>query len=141
METRLDIYMIIGVLVVLDALLTLLGWRSLREFTRDYKSIACPQDMDAFKRLAKTNMYMAVGIIVIVLIGVAVLAVGMFTRAVNLLDFGIIAIAFGFFSQATAKPLTRLETTAKSLPVDSPQLADEYAEISRKWNESLLPDW
>ena len=141
MDTRLDLYMLIGVLVALDFAITLLGWRLLTVFTRDHTSISSAQDMEAFKALVKMNMYMAIGIIVIVLIGLAVLAFGMFSGIINLLDFGMITIVFGVFSQVTAKPITRLESMAKTLPVDGSQFADDYEEVKRKWKESLLPDW
>ena len=141
LETAFDIYAIIGVLIAMDAVITFVGWRSLRVFTDNYSSIASAQEMDAFRRLAKINMYLAIGIILIVLVGLVVLLVGMAKGVTSFLDVGIVAIGFGVFSQLTSKPITRLEASAKSLPVEGQQLAEEYAEIKRKWKESLLPDW
>ena len=56
MDSRLDLYVFIGVLVALDFAITLVGWRSLAVFNGEHTSITSTQDMDAFKALAKANM-------------------------------------------------------------------------------------
>ncbi|SMF95930.1 hypothetical protein SAMN02949497_3308 [Methylomagnum ishizawai] len=110
--------------------------RETKSFLASHASIDHPDGLEAFKRLARRNMTMALPYGLFMIIGVAL---GLhIVQQDNLAGFSLFAAAnIPFMTAALA--LRRLEIQARELPCTDPVFIVEYNRVSRSWLQDLWP--
>ena len=114
------------------------AWRQLRGFLDVTPSIADEECLNRFKGVVRTQMYLALWVIVWLglgmLVGLGVIVIhGLLGFLLVLLMNGIV-IAAGLFFRRT-------EVRARSLPAATEALGAEYRRVSEAWVKKPLPDF
>ncbi len=139
----LQLLIAIGVysLLILGGGLALWGWLQARSFLQTYESISSQSEFDEFKRIVKTNMYLALAILVVVgltlLLGVA----GLFMGALGWIDLLVAFLVLGPLGAFAGIMLTAAEKRMKAIPVEDESLRLEFEHVVRRWTSSAFPDW
>jgi hypothetical protein len=135
-------YFVAGLLLppVACIIMQLVVRQSHANFIAASPELRTPEDLEAFKRIAATNMYAA--LVVIVLQGVLWLVwiTGVLTRNLPLSSIFLTMIPFlGMLAAGLAS--RPLETRVQTLPVADPGLAAERDRIVEIWKHQPLPNW
>jgi len=120
-------------------LVSLWGGFSVRSFLARHSSISDRRALDAFKVLARWNMYLALLQIGVMGTGF-VLGVLLILRFGALRGLGAILVANGIVL-GLGMVFKPYEVRARSLPAATPELAAEYAHVSETWVHRPLPDF
>jgi hypothetical protein len=132
------IEVVFGLMYVVAAAVALWSISQLRQFLDDTPSIADEMSLDRFKALARTQMYLALAVIPILVtggaLGIALISWhGMTGVAVviltNMLFFGLAMYHRSF------------ETRTRSLKASSEMLGQEYRQVCETWVKKALPDF
>lgn len=107
-------------------------------FVRQHPTISNYQDIEAFKRLARLNMYLAVGQLLVFLVGFVLGIVLIFRH--GLLGL-LVVIGLNTLLVFLAQRCKRFEEAARSLPVANEELQSEYERICHSWVKKLFPDF
>ena len=110
-------------------------WR----FISEHKSIGDERALNAFKSMARWNMYLALAQIVVLATGSIC---GMLLILTYDLTIGLIAtlIANGILL-GLGKFFKSIEDRARTLPAATQELANEHHRISETWVHKALPDF
>jgi len=111
------------------------GQRGLKTFLATHTAIDDPAALDAFKRLVRGQMYIALAIIalgVLIILGSTVLAM---TAGLFGLVFVLVLCGIGY---VLGKATKTLELRARTLPCAA-ALQAEYAHICETWKKKPLP--
>jgi hypothetical protein len=107
-------------------------------FLRRTPAIASEADLDRFRKLARTGMYLVfVGLPAVVVMIVCSVLIGARQGLVGLLRVLLangVVLVFGLVGK-------RIEQRARSLKVESSELAGAYRAIAEAWGRKLVPDF
>ena len=107
-----------------------------RLFLREHASISGPDALEAFKRVARHNMYLAIAFLPIGITGIASsLAIVARHGGFGLLIVTLTNLAFLIFAVLSK----RLTNRARSLSASSPELHDEHHRLGQIWLKKLFP--
>lgn len=120
-------------------LVSIWGGLSVRSFLARYPTITDRPALDAFKRLARSNMYMALMQIVILGAGFLVGILLVFRHGA-IKGLGPVLVANGVV-MGLGKLIKSLEVRARSLPCATQALGDEHARVSESWVHKPFPDF
>jgi hypothetical protein len=110
----------------------------LKGFLVNTPSIADEMSLDRFKALARTQMYLTIAVMVVMVIGI-VLGIALIVRhggigvAVVILT-NMLFLLLGIYHK-------RVETRTRTLNASSEILGREYREICQTWVKKALPDF
>lgn len=131
--------MVIPIYIALNAVLfviSVFGFLQVRQFLNQTPVISGPAHIDAFKRLVRTNMYLAV-----VVLCLALPSLLLTIYIAYAVDYGFfIAIAFSVPSMLFSKYAKTFDERARNLACDAAYDA-EHKRIAQAWGKSLLPDF
>ncbi len=115
------------------------GWH-LREYVYSTPRIETYRDLDRFKGIVSTQMYVTLAQLAFLILPYAVLALGFFwfkvldkSDVVYLLVPSVIFVAVGLYFK-------RIEDKATELPVAG-EFRDEFRQVVKSWTEDRLPNW
>lgn len=134
---------VIGVytLLTLGVGLAFWGWLQLRSFLKTHDSIRSPSEFDAFKRVVKTNMYLALAIIVVVGLVLLLASTGVYAGVLGWMEvLGVLAITGPICSVVGIK-ITNAEKQLKAILLEDENLREEFDHVVRRWTSSPFPDW
>lgn len=113
-------------LLVMGGGLALYGWLQVRSFLQAHESISSQSEFFEFKRVVKSNMLLALAIMMVVslilLLGIA----GLYAGAFGWLDLLVIFVFLGPACSFAGVKLTAAEMRMKAMPLDN--------ETLRPWN-------
>lgn len=135
----MTLWVIFGALYAWAVVASLFAGYSVWRFASSHATIADDRALDAFKRVARVNMYLA-------LIQIVVLATGTLVGILVIVKFGIVKglpavlVANGIVL-GLGKRFKKFEDRARSLPAGTEELAQEHARVSETWLHKALPDF
>ena len=141
MNPRVAIYIVLGMLVVIQLCISLWGWMRLRRFLNEHPLLATQLEFDEFKRVVKSNMYLALAFIGLVIIGVLTVVAGLTLGGFTRLELLLVSVVLGGVYSSTGGAILVLERRMKSLDVDGTVSQDEYERVVKTWTSNVFPDW
>ena len=138
----MNLYFVAGLLLppIVVIIMQLAVMRSHREFLAAIPELRSAQDMYAFKRLAATNMYLALVVIVLEVLLWGVWIVGVATR-----NLPLISIVLTFIPSVAllviALQAKQLEQRIQTMPAADPALAAERDRVVDVWLHRPFPNW
>jgi len=130
----MDWIVLLFILAVVNLLLAVV---QIWSFTSRTSTISNAQDLEDFKRLARRQMYQALGQLVFLVGAIGMSLYGLKTGQCNLLHVFGLSLAI----LATGLNSRPFEGRARSIPVEDESLAEEYAAICESWVKKPLPDF
>jgi len=131
--------MVVGiclVLKILGMLMAIVGWLDVRRFLAAHSAIETRGDLEAFKSLARRNMYMVLALLVFF---VPAFFMGWYLVVVNpRLRFLVVTLDVSMF--LFSKTIKPLESQARNLPC-APKLSKSYAHICEVWINKPFPNF
>ena len=129
---------VFSLMYVVAAAMTLWSISQLKQFLEDTPSIANERSLDIFKVLVRTQMYLALVAIPVLVtggaLGIALIGqYGMTGVAVVLLTNGLF-IGLALYHK-------KIETRTRSLKTGSEVLGREYRQVCETWVKKALPDF
>ena len=113
------------------------GYFQVSRFLRQHPAIMNASHMDAFKRMVKVNMYVALGYLVFGIVGVLMSLYLAFTEGLT----GIaVVVLMNIPIFLLGKQTKKLELRSKVLEC-SPVLAPEYHTVGETWHKKALPNF
>ena len=113
------------------------GYFQVSRFLRQHPAIMNASHMDAFKRMVKVNMYVALGYLVFGIVGVLMSLYLAFTEGLT----GIaVVVLMNIPIFLLGKQTKKLELRSKALEC-SPVLAPEYHIVGETWHKKALPNF
>ena len=113
------------------------GYFQVSRFLRQHPAIMNASHMDAFKRMVKVNMYVALGYLVFGIVGVLMSLYLAFTEGLT----GIaVVVLMNIPIFLLGKQTKKLELRSKALEC-SPVLALEYHTVGETWHKKALPNF
>ena len=113
------------------------GYFQVSRFLRQHPAIMNASHMDAFKRMVKVNMYVALGYLVFGIVGVLMSLYLAFTEGLT----GIaVVVLMNIPIFLLGKQTKKLELRSKALEC-SPVLAPEYNIVGETWHKKALPNF
>jgi hypothetical protein len=129
---------IFTVLYLLGIAISIWGAKDVARFLDSHREIANPEALDAFKQLARRNMYMALAVLPVFGLGILLGIVLIYRHGVP--GFvGVLAANAVLFG--AGRYLNKLEKRARSLPTTAESLQKEYRRIGETWIRKALPDF
>jgi hypothetical protein len=135
------IYLGVYALLITGAGLALWGWLQVRSFLKIHDSIRSQMELDEFKRVAKTNMFLALAIIVIVGLILLLGSAGLFFGVFGWIDLLVVFLVLGPLCSFAGFKLTTSEGQMKAITVEDETLREEFDHVVRRWTSSAFPDW
>lgn len=117
------------------------GWMQARSFVTTITSIDCQRDLDEFKRVVKTSMYLALTMIALVVIAIGLGASGMASGAVSWIEIRLILYIMVPLCGLAGAGLTAAEGRMKNVAVSDHSLRTEYDAVVKRWKSSPFPNW
>lgn len=117
------------------------GWLQARTFVATITSIDCQRDLDEFKRVVKTSMYLALAMIALVVIAIGLGASGMAFGAVSWIELRLILLIMTPLCGIAGAGLTAAEGRMKNVSVTDNSLRTEYDAVVKRWKSSPFPNW
>ena len=133
----IGLYTVLGV----GAACAAYGWMQARTFVATIASIDCQRDLDEFKRVVKTSMYLALAMIALVVIAIGLGASGMALGAVSWIELRLILYIMTPLCGIAGAGLTAAEGRMKNVSVTDNSLRTEYDAVVKRWKSSPFPDW
>ena len=127
------IYLVFGLAVVNGVI----GGLGVQAFLSRGKPIATATDLAEFKAMARRQMYQALLQMVLLGAGCLIGLYGLLTGKLGLL----LVLALNGLVFAMGMAFRGLESRARSLPVDDPELKAEYARVCNSWLHKPTPDF
>jgi hypothetical protein len=129
---------VFGVVYLICVALSLVSHRQLNQFLARTPEIADEPCLERYKALARVQMYMALAVTLLLVIGLVagimlISQHGLGGLAAVVLA-NVLVFAFGLYHR-------RVETRVRGLSVRSETLAAEYARVSQSWVKKALPDF
>lgn len=128
-------------LLSLGAGLAFWGWLQLRSFLKTYDSIRSPIEFDAFKRVVKTNMYLALAIIVVFGLVLVLASTGIYGGMLGWMEVLVMVAITGPICSLVGIKITNVEKKMKAILLGDENLREEFDHVVRRWNSSPFPDW
>jgi Mn2+/Fe2+ NRAMP family transporter len=119
-------------------LLTVGGRVDASSFLRRRDAIDDAADLEAFKSLARRNMFAALAYIGL---GLAFLGLGITLLVTQGWLGTALMVGFSLVHYFLSKGSRDIEVRTRSLPCPDPALAQEYARVSQSWLKKALPDF
>jgi hypothetical protein len=110
----------------------------LNRFLAETRNIADGVCLERFKALARLQMYLALGVIVLLTVGIVA---GMAVMARHGLPGSIVVILTNMLVLGLGVYHKRVEVRTRSLQAGSEALANEYRRVSETWVKRALPDF
>ena len=111
---------------------------SLQRFVAAHPAIADRATLDQYKTLVRRQMYLALGMLVLlgagILAGLALIHRQGLAALGAVLAANVVVFLFGMLHR-------RSERRVRSLPAGSPELDDEYQRVSTSWVKKAVPDF
>jgi len=117
-------------------------WSGLRvtAFLKSHASIGSQLELEDFKSVAKTDMYLALTTIAIFGSIVILIAFGFLRGDVEWADL-IVLLVYGPLLTVAGVVLTNKQNELRSIPVHDEDLREEFEHVVKRWKRSALPDW
>ena len=112
-----------------------------RSFLATYASIDTPRDLDEFKRVVKTNMYLALAMMPIVVFAIGLGVTGMALGSLGWRELRLVLFIMGPLCGISGVVLTAAEGRMKRVSVTDDSLRVEFDAVVKRWTSSALPDW
>lgn len=134
---------VIGIyfLLTLGAGLSVWGWLQVESFLKAHDSIDSPSVFDEFKRIVKSNMFLALAILVIVGLILLLGGISFHRGEFTTVDLQIIFLILGHVCAFAGIRMTAAENRMKALPVEDETLHEEFAHVVTRWTSHAFPDW
>lgn len=114
------------------------GGVQVRSFLGQHSSICDQADLDRYKAMVRTQMYLTLLLIGLLIAGLFV-GIGLYLQD-RLLGMAYFVLANGAVA-VTSLFNRNLEKRVRSLPTTSPELENEYRRVSESWVKKPLPDF
>ena len=133
----------IGLYTVLSigATIAFCGWLQVRSFLASYSSIDSQRDIDEFKCVVKTNMYLALLILATAVVAIGLVASGIALGSLGWADLRLVLFIMGPVCVGSGAILTAAEWRMKAIPLTDASLRSEFDSVVKRWASSALPDW
>jgi hypothetical protein len=128
------------ILPSISLMLAVFGHVSLLRFAGRVKTLATQDDLEAFKRMAKTQMILALAVIPFIGIPAFLYGFGLFTGALSLSDLLFVLIPSGIVI-VYSLVMKSTERKVKETPAADEDMLRERDRIVGVWMEKMLPDW
>ena len=131
----------VGAALAVGAGVGLYAWFRDRSFLTAHPSIDGPRDLDAFKRVVKGDMYLA--LIFLGACGTAglLLGFGFVTGRLRWAEIRFLLLLGGPACLAAGAAVAAVERRVKAVPVTNEALRAEFDRVVERWDGSALPDW
>lgn len=133
--------MLLALFLINEAILIalmVLARRKTTQFLKQHPSIGNSADLQAFKEMARWQMYLALGSILFLLTSMGLTLALLFALGpVFLLVLAVVSFAIFTLSQS----FKQLENRVRNLSCATPALEEQYREIGRSWKEDLYPNF
>jgi hypothetical protein len=140
MNPRIVLLCGIYALPVIGGGIAVFGWLHLRTFLNSHPSISSERDFDELKRVVKTNMYLALCLITIVVLMVILGGIGIWSGFVKWWELiGLLII--GPICSVGGVLVTAVEKQVKRIPLEDESLREDFDHVVQRWTSSALPDW
>jgi hypothetical protein len=127
------IYLLYGLAIII----LVIGYFMIQSFLSRTSSINSPDDLNRFKSLARINMYLAIGQLVIGIPAILLMIYGGFTGRIGLLlIIGLNGVLF-----AAGKVVKNFEDKTRNLPVTDQTLESEYKATGNAWVSNTFPNF
>lgn len=123
------------------AVLALWGWLQLRSFLASFDSINSQSEFDEFKRVVKTNMLLALAIMVLFGITIVLVASGFYFGAFGWTDLRSPLLILGLVCSSAGVKLTSAESQLKGIALNNESLRVDFDHVVARWTSSAFPDW
>lgn len=133
----IGLYTVLGV----GAACAVYGWMQARSFLATYASIDTPRDLDEFRRVVKTNMYLALAMMALAGIAIGLGAIGMVLGALGWIELRMALFIMGPVCGIAGAAVTAAEGRMKRVSVTDDSLRVEFDAVLKRWTSSALPDW
>jgi hypothetical protein len=117
------------------------GWMQARTFVATITSIDCQRDLDEFKRVVKTSMYLALAMVALAVIALGLGASGMALGAVSWIEVRLILYIMAPLCGIAGAGLTSAEGRMKNVLITDNSLRTEYDAVVKRWKSSPFPNW
>jgi hypothetical protein len=125
------------VLKILGMLIAIVGWVDIRRFLAAHSAIDTRSDFEAFKSLARRNMYLTLALLVFI---VPAFFMGLYLIAVNSRVGLTLVLTLDVPMLLISKVIKPLETRARNLPC-APEFSKKYAQICEMWIDKPFPNF
>jgi hypothetical protein len=129
---------VFGVSYVGQLLILAWGLSEVRRFVARTPAIADDASLARYKALVRTQMYMALVVVCLMIPGLVATAMLVFRYDLAGLGVVLVANAFAFVA---GQHLRKWEARARSLPVTAEPLGPEYTRVSTVWIKKPFPDF
>jgi hypothetical protein len=113
------------------------GGTRVRSFLAQHSSICDQADLNRYKALARTQMYLALVMLVL-------LTAGFLSGIALIAQWRLVGLAYVVLANAAVAGVAlvhrKFEKRARSLPT-TPDLEEEYRRVSESWVKKALPDF
>ncbi len=140
MSYRMLILYAIYLLPLVGGGVPLWGWLQLRAFVRSHASISSRLELDDLKRVVKTDMFLAIVVVLIFGLIPVLGAFGLYCDLVGWSDLTALFILGPLCCLAGVK-LMAVEKQVRNTPLENETLREEFDHVLRRWTSSTLPDW
>ena len=127
--------------LILGAGGALLGWIQVRSFLKSHSSISSQSEFDEFKRVVKTNMFLALAIMVSFGLLLVLGATGFYLDVVGWTDLLLVLFVLGPICSFAGIKLMSAESQMKAISLDNESLRQDLDHVVGRWTSSALPDW
>lgn len=122
---------------ILGMLISLVGWVDVRRFVAAHSAIETRGDIEAFKSLARRNMYMGLALLVFL---VPAFFMGLYLVVVNRRVGLALVLTLDVPMFLLSKSLKSIESQARNLPC-APKLSKSYGHICEVWINKPFPNF
>ncbi|MEG4863122.1 MULTISPECIES: hypothetical protein [unclassified Microcoleus] len=125
------------ILKLLGTIIAIVGWVDVRRFLAAHSAIETRSDFEAFKSLARRNMYMTLALLVFLL---PAFFMGLYLVAVNSRVGLALILTLDVPMLLISKVIKPLEAKARNLPC-TPKFSKKYAQICEVWINKPFPNF
>ena len=130
--------LIFGAIYLIQLAVLAFGFGEVRRFVGSTPAIANDASLARYKALVRTQMYLA-------LVVICLMVPGFVTTAMLVLRYGlrglVVVLVVNALIMAAGNRLKAWEARARSLPVTDDTLVPEYTRVSTVWIKKPLPDF
>ena len=127
--------------LIVGAGISLWGWVQVRSFLASYPSIDSQKDLDEFKRIVKTNMYLALAIMAMFGIAIVLAAAGLYSGSLGWTGLAMLLFIMGPVCAFAGTALTFAENRMKAITLTDESFRSEFDHVVTHWTSSAFPDW
>lgn len=141
MTPHLPITIGLYAVLIIGAGIALWGWLQVRSFLASYPSIDSQRDFDEFKRIVKTNMYLALAIMAMSGIAIVLAASAFYLGSLGWTELQMLLFIMGPICTFAGIALTSAENRMKAITLTDDSFRTEFDHVVKRWTSSAFPDW